>query len=150
MPQSLTKIIIHIVFSTKNREKYLSPDVNSKLYAFMAKSLQNRDCVVIKIGGTSDHVHILYTMSKKQVFENIIKEIKVASSKWIKTVDNNYSNFHWQRGFGAFSVSPANLDLVVNYIANQEKHHKKFDFQQELRAILNKYKMPFDEKYIWD
>ncbi|MCL5260846.1 MAG: IS200/IS605 family transposase [Gammaproteobacteria bacterium] len=150
MSQSLTNIIVHIIFSTKKRQKYLSSDIQQKLYAFITKLLQNRGCKVIKIGGISDHIHILCSISKKCIFTDIIKEIKVASSKWIKTVDSNCTDFHWQNGFGAFSVSPINIDLVINYIANQENHHKKFDFQQELRAILNKYKMPFDERYIWD
>jgi putative transposase len=150
MSQSITKIIIHIIFSTKKRIPYLTPQISSKLYAFISKALQNRDCYVLKIGGYSNHIHILCTMSKKHIFENIIREIKICSSKWMKTQDAQFADFCWQKGYGVFSVNPGNLDAIINYIATQNVHHKKFDFQDEFRAILQQCNVEYNEKYLWD
>jgi putative transposase len=150
MSQSLTNIIIHIVFSTRNREHILPPEITPKLYGFMAKLLQNRGCQVFKIAGISNHVHILCLMSKKYTIEDIIKEIKTSSSKWLKTQGDGFANFHWQRGYGVFSINAANKEMIINYIANQGVHHQKYDFKNELRALLHKNHVAYDERFIWN
>jgi REP element-mobilizing transposase RayT len=150
MGQSLVKNYIHIVFSTKLRQTFISEDFENEVYAYLGGILKKLDCQPIKIGGYTDHVHILCLLSKKITIIKLLEEIISSSSKWVKTKRNDLVGFYWQEGYSAFSVNPSEIDLVIEYISNQKEHHAKLDFKEEYRAFLNKYKVDFDERYVWD
>ncbi|SOE19882.1 REP element-mobilizing transposase RayT [Spirosomataceae bacterium TFI 002] len=150
MGQTLVKNYLHIVFSTKNREKLIDDHIEDELFAYLGGLCNSLDCIPIQVGGYRDHVHILCSLSKKVTLVKLLEIVKSNSSKWIKTKGSKYKNFYWQNGYGSFSVNPKDLSKVANYIANQRQHHEKSTFQEEYMAILGKYKIVFDEKYIWD
>lgn len=150
MPQSLVKNYVHLVWSTKNRAPLIDKNIKEELYAYMAGISNKLESQVIQIGGIEDHVHILCKLSRKIAMMKLVEEIKSHSSKWIKSKGVSYQNFYWQNGYGGFSVNPKEIDVVINYIKNQEEHHKKRTFQEEYRMFLNQYKMEFDERYVWD
>ena len=141
---------IHLVFSTKNREPLIRPPFDVELHSYLGGICKNLDCQPIKVGGHIDHVHILCMLSKKLALVDLLQELKNSSSKWMKTKDESLQNFYWQNGYGAFSVNPSETDKVVAYIADQHIHHAKRTFQDEYRAFLKKYKVEFDERYVWD
>jgi REP element-mobilizing transposase RayT len=150
MPQSLSQLYVHLVFSTKHREALLLPPVREHLHAYLATVLKNQDSLALKVGGTSDHVHALSRLSKNCSLAKIVEEIKTSSSKWLKTQGRALANFHWQSGHGGFSVSPAELEQVVDYITRQEEHHQVMSFQEEYRKLLKSYRIEYDESYVWD
>jgi putative transposase len=151
MPQSLTKLYVHIIFSTKNRSPLLEDEnIRNQMYAYLASILREFNCPALVIGGTVDHIHILCTLSKTTTLTDVIREIKRNSSKWIKTKGTQYNDFYWQSGYGAFSVSYSNIPHARDYIINQQEHHKQTTFQDELRSFLKKHGIEFDERYIWD
>ncbi len=150
MAQSLSKVYVHITFSTKGRKPLIDDSIKTILFEYLGGICKGLDCAPIRVGGHQDHVHILCLLSKKITQIKLLEEIKKVSSKWIKTKGSRYSDFYWQDGYGIFSVNPAEIETVVNYITNQEEHHKKRSFQEEFRAFLIKYKIDFDERYVWD
>ncbi|MCA0445907.1 MAG: IS200/IS605 family transposase [Bacteroidetes bacterium] len=150
MGQSLVKNYIHIVFSTKNREPLIHPLVEAELHSYLGGICNRLESPVIIVGGYTDHIHILCILSKKITLMKLMEELKSHSSKWIKTKGAGYENFFWQDGYGAFSVNPSELDAVIAYIANQHEHHSKKTFQNEYRTFLKKYKVDFDERYVWE
>lgn len=150
MGQSLVKNYIHIIFSTKYRQPLILQPVEAELHSYLGGICNNLDSQVIKVGGYTDHIHILCKLSKKMALMKLLEELKSHSSKWIKTKGKEYSNFYWQDGYGAFSVNPFEVDKVIKYIANQHEHHSKKTFQDEYRAFLKKYQIDYDEKYVWD
>jgi REP element-mobilizing transposase RayT len=150
MGQSLAKNYVHIVFSTKHRQELIFPPVEEELHAYLGGICKKLECHPIKVGGYTNHVHILCMLSKKIALMKLLEEVKSHSSKWIKTKGEAYENFYWQDGYGAFSVNPTEIDVVVNYIANQKEHHRKKTFQDEYRAFLTKYEVEYDERYVWD
>jgi len=150
MSQSLSKIYVHIIFSTKKREASISKEIEDELYAYMAKIFMEYDSFALIIGGVENHIHILCILSKNYSVCKLIEEIKKSSSKWIKTKDKKYSRFSWQNGYGVFSVSQSQVPDVQNYIQTQKEHHKKISFEEEYREFLNKYKIKYDEQYVWD
>ncbi len=150
MGQSLAKNYIHIVFSTKHRTPLIYPPYEEELHAYLGGICKQLECYPIKIGGYTDHVHILCLLSKKIALMNLLEEVKAHSSKWMKTKDESLKNFYWQYGYGAFSVNPAQVDIVTAYIANQHEHHSKKTFQVEYRGFLKKYGVAYDERYVWD
>jgi REP element-mobilizing transposase RayT len=150
MPQSLVKNYIHLIYSTKNREPLIQERFKNELYNYIGGICNNLECYPVKIGGIADHVHILCLLSKKMALIKLIEEIKSHSSKWFKTKDDSLKNFYWQLGYGAFSVNPSQLDVVTKYIENQIEHHAKIPFQIEYRLFLKKYKIEYDERYVWD
>lgn len=150
MGQSLVKNYLHIVFSTKYRAPIIHPPYELELHAYLGGICNNLECHTLKVGGYTDHVHILCMLSKKIALMKLLEEVKSHSSKWMKTKDYSLCNFYWQDGYGAFSVNPAEVDRVIAYIENQHKHHAKKDFQNEFRAYLKKYNMDYDERYVWD
>ena len=150
MSQSLVSNYLHITFSTKGREHLIDKDISTELFAYIGGICKKLECNPVKIGGHLDHVHILCTLSKKIALVTLIEKVKSNSSKWIKTKGKKYERFYWQKGYGAFSVNPAEVDVVVRYIENQEEHHRKKTFQEEYLTFLKKYKIEYDERYIWD
>ena len=149
MSQSLTHLIVHAVFSTKNREPILPMEVHSDLYAYMGGILKSLGCVPLMINGTNDHVHLLFILSKNIALAKVFEEIKGTSSQWIKTKSAVRKTFAWQGGYGAFSVSESQCQKVSDYIACQEEHHRKQTFQEELLALFQKHNIEYDEKYLW-
>lgn len=150
MPQSFSSILVHVIFSTKNRENTLNPELSGALYAYLAVVLHDHGCAVVQIGGFEDHVHLLFGLPRTQSISQIVDILKSNSTRWIKRKDTALSQFHWQSGYGAFSVSDSNSDAVTKYIVNQHEHHRKTTFQEEYRQFLDRHKIQYDERYLWD
>ncbi len=151
MSQSLAKVLVHIVFSTKNRYPFLADkDVRDEMHAYLGGTCKRCDCKVLIVGGAADHVHILCAISRSHSLADLVGDLKRASSKWIKTKGQLLTKFAWQGGYGAFSVGESNVDRVREYIATQEDHHRKRTFQEEYRQFLADYGVEFDERYVWD
>jgi putative transposase len=150
MPQSLHVLSVHIIFSTKDRRPWLTRDIRPRLWAYQSRILQNLECHSITIGGVEDHVHVLCNLTKNHAPMKVLEVLKKDSSKFVKTLDSNLAAFHWQDGYGLFSVSPSHLEALRKYILNQEEHHKKEPFQEEFLRILKKYGAEYDERYVWD
>jgi putative transposase len=150
MPQSLSAILIHLVFSTKNREPFITPSIETELHPYMAKIFRELKSLSLTIDGTSDHVHILFSLGRVIKVSDLIEEVKTESSKWIKTKGREFRNFHWQRGYGAFSIGQSNVIALKRYISNQKQHHRRITFQDEYRKFLKSYGIEYDERYVWD
>jgi putative transposase len=150
MPQSLSKVILHIVFSTKNREPWLDRHIRQRMHAYLATICRDVDADFVQVDGVADHVHIVTTLPRTVSQAQLIEQIKKGSSKWIKSLDARYRGFFWQRGYGAFSVSPSQLDAVLDCINKQREHHRSRSFQEEYRELLLKHGVDFDERYVWD
>lgn len=150
MGQSLVKNYLHIIFSTRDREPIIDSSIESELHQYLGGICKGLDCQSLKIGGACDHIHILCLLSKNITLAAFMKDIKSNSSKWIKTKGNQYRDFFWQTGYGAFSINPAQTDAVISYIANQHEHHRKKSFKEEYLTFLKKYDVAYDEQYLWD
>ena len=150
MPQSLSRILIHLVFSTKNRERILTPTIQTELHPYLSGVLNEIECPSLQVGGVEDHVHLFFGLSRTRTIASVVEAVKTSSSKWIKTKGSAFHNFHWQSGYGAFSVSQSEADKVVEYIKNQYTHHQTLSLQQEYRALLDLYLVAYDEQYVWD
>ena len=151
MPQSLARIVLHVVFSTKNRVPFLKNiELRSRFHAYLAGALQQLDCEPVLVDGVEDHVHILCNLSRTITVAKLVEELKKGSSKWMKEQGPAYHDFFWQSGYGAFSVSQSNIERVREYVASQEEHHRKVSFQDEFRALCRKHGIAFDERYVWD
>jgi REP element-mobilizing transposase RayT len=150
MPQSLAKVCLHIVFSTKNREPILADDWRDELCRVLGGAANNLGCQSLLIGGVMDHVHMLVALGRTITIADAVGKIKSTSSLWINQTRGLPSPFHWQAGYGAFSVSQSNLEAVREYIRRQPEHHRKQSFQDELREWLRRYEIEWDERYVWD
>ncbi len=150
MGQSLVKNYIQIIFSTKHRKPFIVESIEDELFSYLGGICSNLECQPLKVGGYLDHVHILCMLSKKIALMKLLEEIKSNSSKWIKTKGEEFANFYWQDGYGAFSVKPSEVENVIKYIANQRAHHEKKTFQDEYKKILRIYDVEYDERYVWD
>jgi len=150
MPQSLSNILIHLIWSTKNRYPWLSPGMREKTHAFLAGAVRHMDCEAYRVGGMADHVHLAVRLSRTLSVADLVKEVKTASSKWLKEGDSEFNGFYWQQGYGAFSVGMSQKDTLLHYIDTQEEHHRMRTFQDEYRAFLTKYGIQYDERYVWD
>ena len=150
MPQSLALVIVHLVFSTKDRQPLLGTSVRPALHAYLATVARNAGCECYRVGGVADHVHLAIRFSRTLTIADLVEELKTSSLKWLKTQSPELAAFSWQRGYGAFSVGPSDLDALRAYIDGQEEHHRTRTFQDEYRAFLTKYGIEFDEGYVWD
>ena len=150
MAQSLANILVHLIFSTKNRARLIRPDVEDALWRYLAKACKTCGCPAHKIGGTEDHVHIVCNLSRTITVAKLLEEIKKSSSQWIKTEGPQLAQFSWQAGYGAFSIGQSQLETVKRYIANQKEHHRRRTFQEAFREFLHKYGIEYDERYVWD
>ena len=149
MSQSLSKIWTHLIFSTKDRYPLLTNDeIRKNMHAYLASILKSHNCPTLIVGGVADHIHALFVLSKNESIANIVYELKRSSSKWAKT--QGLPKFHWQSGYGAFSVSESHVEKVRGYIASQEHHHWRKTFEEEFREFLTKYNVQYDERYVWD
>lgn len=149
MPQSYTCLHYHLVFSTKNREPTITPEIQSRLWEYLGGVVRGGKGIPIQIGETPDHVHLLVTLRQETSITDFMRELKAASSRWIHDTIPAASHFAWQAGYGAFTISHSAVDSVKQYIANQEEHHKKLTFQEEFRALLQRHGISFDERYLW-
>jgi len=151
MPQSLSRLWTHLIFSTKDRFPFLKePEIRNDMHAYLAKVLRSHDCETLIVGGVTDHIHALFDLSRKYCIATVVKEIKRTSSAWIKEVSPSCRKFGWQNGYGAFSVSQSDVDRVYRYIERQEEHHQRVSFEDEFRTFLKKYRIDYDERYVWD
>jgi REP element-mobilizing transposase RayT len=151
MAQSLAKILLHAVFSTKERRPFLRDKaLREELHRYLGGILAHLDCQPMIAGGVEDHVHLLFAQSRTATIADVVKEVKRASSLWMKTRTPRVPDFAWQSGYGVFSIGQSQVDEVRAYIAAQEEHHRKISFQDEFRRLLQRYKIEFDERYVWD
>jgi REP-associated tyrosine transposase len=150
MPQSLARLHVHLIFSTKNRQSILRDSVRASLHAYLATVLQNLECPPVLINSVEDHVHVLFELSRTVAVSQAVEEVKKSSSKWIKTQGAEYAGFAWQAGYGAFAVSESNVQVVRAYISKQQEHYRRKTFQEEYRAFLDRHKVAYDERYVWD
>jgi REP element-mobilizing transposase RayT len=151
MPQSLAKILVHTVFSTKDRRPFLRDrSLREELHRYLGGILTRLDCQPIVVGGGEDHVHLLCALSRTSDAASMVKEVKRGSSLWLKTKSPDFLDFAWQNGYGIFSIGFSQIGTARNYIAGQEEHHRKVSFQDEFRQLLQRYEIEFDERYVWD
>jgi putative transposase len=151
MSQSLAKVIIHMVFSTKSRYPFLSDkNIRDEMHKYLGGACNDLGCPIIIVGGTSDHVHILCKLSRNIIISKLLGDVKRSSSKWIKTKSLILRKFSWQNGYGVFSVVRSEIEKVINYISKQEEHHKRTNFQDEYREFLKRYEIEYDERYVWN
>lgn len=150
MPQSLSKILLHVVFSTKGRTPMIPTEVHADLHAYLAGACRALGCEAYRVGGTDDHVHIACALSRTLTTSKLLEEIKKTSSSWIKTKDARCRLFSWQAGYGAFSLGQSQLAALLRYIDNQQEHHATKSFQDEFLELLHRYGVEYDERYLWD
>lgn len=150
MPQSLAHLHIHLIFSTKNREPWISDAVRDSLHAYMASVLKNLACVPVLLNSVEDHIHLLFNLARTVTISQVVEDVKKSSSKWIKTQGPQFHAFAWQSGYGAFAVSASNVENVRDYIAHQREHHRTKSFQEEFRQFLERHRIVFDERYVWE
>ena len=150
MPQSLSSVLIHLVFSTKNREPFISSAIEKELHPYLATVFREHDSPSLIIDGTADHIHALFALNRTITIAELVEEVKTGLSKWIKTKGREFGNFHWQRGYGAFSTGQSTVPQLKRYIKKQKQHHRRIGFQDEYRKFLKRYEIDFDERYVWD
>ncbi len=151
MPQSLVQIYVHIVFSTKHRKAFfVDNEFCRRTHRYFAGICRNLGWPALAVGGTEDHVHILCRLGKTGDVAGVIRDLKRDSSKWVKVERPILGDFHWQQGYGAFSISPSHVAALIEYITHQEEHHSRETFQEEFRRLCQKYGLEIDERYVWD
>jgi REP element-mobilizing transposase RayT len=143
-------VLIHVVFSTKNREPTLPTAIRPGLFGYLATVGRDLGCEVFRVGGVADHVHLVVDLSRTVTLADFVKKVKQTSSVWLKEQPGGPRHFEWQAGYGAFSIGQSQMDALLGYIANQENHHRKVTFQEEYRSLLAKYGTTPDERYVWD
>lgn len=148
MPQSLSKIYLHLIFSTKGREADIPQRLQGEMFAYIGGTLNSLGCQTVIVNGTDNHVHALFCMSRTKAVAEVVRDVKANAAKWMK--DKLHCCFAWQDGYGVFSVSQSQVDKVRLYIINQEEHHRTRTFQEEFRKFLDNYGVVYDERYVWD
>ncbi len=148
MATTFSNLLYHIVFSTKNRIPLIHAELREPLYEYMGGILRGEGGILLEIGGIPDHVHLLAKIKPDIAIAMMIKNVKGKSSKWVNAEKNLDHHFEWQEGYGAFSVSASHVDKVRQYIRNQEKHHRRVPFRDELIALLNRHGISYDERYL--
>jgi REP element-mobilizing transposase RayT len=150
MPQSLDSVLLHLVFSTKNRAAYLDENIRPQVYAYLARTCREVGCECERIGGVEDHVHLAVRLARTLSIAALVEALKTSSSKWLKTKSPHLSGFAWQKGYAVFSVGPTDAGALVAYIDGQAEHHRRVTFQEEYRTLLEEHGVSFDERYVWD
>lgn len=150
MPQSLAQILVHLVFSTKNREPRLADEIRDELHAYIGGIILNHQGTLLAAGSVADHIHLLLAHPRTVALADLVQVIKTGSAKWLKSKTPGSQDFHWQSGYGAFSLSPSHRPALERYLAGQAEHHRKVSFQEEYRRLLTKYGIELDERYVWD
>lgn len=150
MASTLTKILLHITFSTKDRVPTIPESREPDLYSYIGGICRRMNSPLLAMGGTADHVHMMVSMSKTIALSTLLMEVKRDSSKWIKERDASLRTFGWQDGYFGFSIGESGVEALRAYIANQKSHHTTVDFKDEIRMFLQKYGIEWDERYVWD
>ncbi len=151
MPQSHAQVWIHLVFSTKNRRTFLQePTFQDEMFRMLSHQVKKSKCISASVGGHVDHAHLLVGLSRTISIAQLVENIKIETSKWAKKSEQGTTDFSWQSGYGAFSVSHSLLDTVDRYIHNQAEHHAGMSFQDEYRQLCVKHEVDIDEQYVWD
>jgi putative transposase len=151
MPQSLSRVVIHTVFSTQGREPaFQDLAFRAEVHAYLGGCAKSLECLPIQIGGVADHVHLLTVLARTICVADFVKEIKRVSTNWIQERGGLFGQFHWQGGYAAFSVSESNVGIVSRYVERQEQHHRRMTFQDELRKLLRLHGQAWDEEHLWD
>jgi putative transposase len=150
MPQSISYVLVHLIFSTKQRRPLLGDTIRGEMHLYLASVLNRSENVCVRVGGVADHVHIALFVARTDSIAKVMERLKVSSSKWIKTRGPEFAKFRWQRGYAAFSVGPSDRLALVRYIDAQATYHQRRDFQAEMRAMFAKYGVEFDERFVWD
>jgi putative transposase len=150
VPQSLSKVYIHLVFSTKYRMPSLPDEIRPELHPYLGGILKGLGCTPIEINTEPDHAHVLFLLSRTEALSEIVGHLKKSSNDWLRKQGPQFAQFFWQGGYGAFSVSRSQLEHVQAYIRNQHEHHRGKSFQDEFRALLKAYEVEYDERYVWD
>jgi REP element-mobilizing transposase RayT len=148
MANTYTNLLFHVVFSTKNRLPLLTRDVREMIYPYIGGVIRGERCVLLEIGGTTDHVHLLLRMRADLPLSDAVKRIKGNSSRWLNQNPDYATRFGWQSGYGAFSVSESQVPAVRRYIQTQEQHHSKVAFRDEFIALLKRHQVDYDERYL--
>jgi putative transposase len=146
MAQTFSRLLVHVVFSTKDRTASLKADIRTDLFAYMGGIIQNFGGQSVLINGVADHVHLLFSIPATMAMAESMKIIKAKSSRWMRGRDRSFT---WQPGYAAFSVSQSSVGQVTKYIASQQEHHKRVQFEDEFFSLLKKYEMVYDEQYVW-
>jgi REP element-mobilizing transposase RayT len=149
MSQSLSFLLVHVVFSTKDRKPWITEAIRPELHAYMAAVAGGGENYCFRVGGIDDHVHIALLLARNATVAKVVETIKVASSKWIKSNGSEFKKFAWQTGYAAFSVGPSDRAALLRYIEGQAAHHVRRDFKAEMRALFTKYGVAFDERFVW-
>ena len=149
MAQTLVSLMVHVIFSTNNREPFITPEIEPELFAYVGGILKNHDSRLLDVGGTADHIHLLVSQSKNVSLSSLMKDVKKDSSSWIKKKGSGFRNFHWQDGYGGFSIGKSDIPELKKYIASQKEHHRKRTFKEELIEFLDEYGIAYDERYLW-
>jgi REP element-mobilizing transposase RayT len=139
-----------LVYSTKNRVPVLTDIIREPLHRYSVAVLENLSCRTTLVNSVEDHVHILFELSRTIPLSKAVEDVKKASSKWLKTQGDQYAEFSWQAGYGAFAVSISDIALVREYIARQAEHHHRKTFQEEFLSLLEQHNLAYDERYLWD
>jgi REP element-mobilizing transposase RayT len=151
MPHSVAKVLIHIVFSTKQRIPFLADRaIRDEMHAYLSGTCSRLRCTVLKVGGAPDHVHILCVLSRNLSIAELVGDIKRGSSKWIKTKDRKLTEFAWQSGYRVFSVAQQEVQRLMEFIGGQEEHHRSETFHDEFRSFRKEYRVDYDQRYVWD
>ncbi len=151
MPQSLSCVYLHLIFSTKERRPYfVDAVIRNSLHEFLGGISKQLNCPPVIVGGWEDHIHLLARFGRTITQADWVKELKRVSNRWLKDRHQNFMDFEWQGGYSSFSVSCSQLMVVKSYIENQEDHHRQIGFQEELRQFLQKHNVEWDEKYVWE
>lgn len=150
MPQSLAKLYVHLVFSTKNRERVLADEDRPDLHAYIGGIINGMGCIPLEINTEPDHAHVLFILGRSVAVSEVVGGIKKSATDWLRARAPQYAGFHWQSGYGVFSVSRSAVDTVRKYIRNQREHHRGKSFMDEYRTMLEKHEIEYDERYVWE
>mgnify|MGYP000887653131 FL=1 len=150
MSQSLSCVLLHIIFSTKDKYPFIQPDIETDLFSYTAAIARKQGCPAIIINGMPDHIHVFCNLSRTITIAQLVEEVKTSTSKWIKSKSPDYQKFQWQTGYGVFSVSQSKMMTVKGYVENQKEHHRMQSFREEYRIFLREYGVAYDERYVWD
>lgn len=148
MPQSLAKVYVHVIYSTKHLVHVIHEDIRVEIQKYIVATIANKGVFTEEIYVNPDHLHILCTLPRTMTIAQLVSATKAPSS--IRLKEKGLRNFHWQDGYGCFSVSASKKDVVKKYIQNQPEHHKRLDFKDELRTFFKEYEIDYDERYVWD
>ena len=149
MAQSLCKIYLHIVFHIKTTSPVVDDEHLPRIHSYIGQLVNLTGCQVVRVGGVGDHVHFVCLLSRNESVSHLVEEVKRNSSRWIKTLSARYEHFAWQGGYAAFSVSQSVVDKTIEYVNNQQEHHKKVSFRDEYLQFLKLYQVEYDEQYVF-